>query len=91
MLIFQVKFVADRVLAAVSEGQEVLLFSGAGISTAAKIPDYRGPDGAWTRRDKGLPAPKSIGLEQAVPTYAHRAIVAMTRCNVSLGWKCQPL
>jgi len=53
---------------------KIVLHTGAGLSTSASIPDFRGKDGVWTRRDKGMKPPKSIKLELAVPTPAHIAI-----------------
>src|ERR1035437_6534281 len=37
---------AERLRAA----QSILVLSGAGVSSASGIPDFRGPGGVWTRR-----------------------------------------
>jgi len=47
----------ERFVELLSRAGRILAFTGAGISTASKIPDFRGPDGVWrTRTPVELPA-----------------------------------
>ena len=39
------------------ESRYLVVFTGAGISTESGLRDFRGPDGLWTRRDRGLSTP----------------------------------
>ena len=54
----------------------VVAFTGAGISTSADIPDYRGPKGVWTLRDQGKRA-KLKAFATAAPTACHMGLVQM--------------
>ena len=60
----------------------MVVYTGAGISTSAQIPDYRGPNGVWTLRDKGQTPEFRVTLEQALPTRGHMAIKAL--CDAGL-------
>jgi NAD-dependent deacetylase len=40
----------SRLVKLLEHSQRLLVFTGAGISTASGIPDYRGPQGVWKRR-----------------------------------------
>ena len=61
----------------ICESKRLVVFTGAGLSTDSGIPDYRGPDGVWTRRDKGLPPPKSPPWDQVKPNQGHYLIVEL--------------
>jgi NAD-dependent deacetylase len=41
----------DRVADLILESRNIVVFTGAGISTESGIPDFRGPGGLWTRFD----------------------------------------
>ena len=62
----------------VYESKYPVVFTGAGISTESGLPDFRGPDGLWTRRDKGLPPrPDVVSWHDVEPNAGHLAIVAL--------------
>ena len=58
------------------EAKYLVVFTGAGISTESGLPDFRGPDGMWTRQEKGLP-PKTRPFTSVEPNAGHRAIVEL--------------
>lgn len=62
----------------IRKSQHLVVYTGAGISTSAQLPDYRGTNGCWTRRDQGLaPLAPKVTIEQAFPTFTHYAIAEM--------------
>ncbi|MHA1913646.1 MAG: Sir2 family NAD-dependent protein deacetylase [Promethearchaeota archaeon] len=61
----------------IAESDRLVIFTGAGCSTGSGLPDFRGPDGLWTRRDKGLPPPKSLPWDQVKPNANHYAVVEL--------------
>jgi NAD-dependent SIR2 family protein deacetylase len=54
----------------------LVVFTGAGISTESGLRDFRGPDGLWTRRDRGLDTPQQ-DLTGAEPNAGHHAITEL--------------
>mmetsp|Transcript_6096 Transcript_6096/g.7888 ORF Transcript_6096/g.7888 Transcript_6096/m.7888 type:complete len:153 (-) Transcript_6096:909-1367(-) len=62
----------------ISKAPHVVVHTGAGISTSAGIPDFRGENGVWTRHLKGEVLPLSERCwNNAQPTFSHRAITSL--------------
>lgn len=62
------------------ESCTLVVFTGAGISTESGLPDFRGPEGVWTRKDKGLPPkPMTRPWDAVEPNMGHLAIVELQK------------
>src|SRR5919206_743099 len=62
------------------ESEHVVAFTGAGFSTDSGIPDFRGPEGVWTRRDAGLPPLRwRVPPGQVEPNASHYSLVELQR------------
>lgn len=60
------------------KSEHLVAFTGAGISTDSGIPDFRGPQGVWTRRDAGLSAPVwKVSPDRVRPNASHLALVEL--------------
>ena len=56
-----------------------VFFTGAGISTESGLPDFRGPDGMWTRRDKGLAPKPGRPWDSVGPNSGHMALAELQK------------
>jgi NAD-dependent SIR2 family protein deacetylase len=62
------------------DAKYLVVFTGAGVSTESGLPDFRGPDGLWTRQDKGLPPkPMAVPWESVEPNSGHLAILDLQK------------
>ena len=77
MIFMEIEEKIDLAAKWIAESERLVIFTGAGISTGSGLPDYRGPDGVWTRRDQGLPPPQSPPWDQVKPNPNHYAIVEL--------------
>jgi len=67
----------DTLVQWMTQAKYLVVFTGAGISTESGLPDFRGPDGLWTRQAKGLPPPTGVDWTEVEPNRAHHAILEL--------------
>ena len=70
----------------VQRAQRIVVFTGAGISTDSGIPDFRGPNGVWT---KNPAAEKASTLQHYLADPELRKLAWQNRLH-SPAWTAQP-
>ncbi|KAI1762943.1 DHS-like NAD/FAD-binding domain-containing protein [Hypoxylon sp. FL1150] len=68
---------AEALAKLIRKSKHLVVFTGAGVSTSAGIPDFRGPEGSWTLRAQGRERTKPVNTLQAIPTATHMTLVEL--------------
>ena len=73
---------AQQTATALLQAQHAVIYTGAGVSTACGISDYRGPNGVWTALAEGRIPDEKFDLTSASPSYTHMAIQRLVEQNI---------
>lgn len=73
----------DRLIGLLTGAERILIFTGAGISTASGIPDYRGPQGIWKTRTP-------VYYQEFMASPEHRRAHWQQKMEDSATWGAAP-
>ena len=76
-LIPKIKKIAELL----KKSRHCIVFTGAGISTSADIPDFRGPKGVWTKEEKKEKIEYGTEIDRTHPTLCHYFLTELARRN----------
>jgi len=73
----------DQLVDWIKQAKHFIVFTGAGISTSAGIPDFRGPQGVWTlaAQNKQRTGP-TTSTTKAMPTSSHMSLVELEKLGI---------
>ena len=73
----------EKIANIIVNSKYLVIFTGAGISTESGLPDYRGPEGVWTLREKGLkPKLPRKPMHLIEPNSGHFAILDLYKLGL---------
>lgn len=75
-----------KAVAAVAAAERIVVLTGAGISTESGIPDFRGPNGVWTRNPR---AEKMSDISHYVADPEVRRLAWLNRLDTPI-WTAEP-